>query len=167
MKLLDEILAELEEAIKRINSERESLGLPVLYKVKIRVLGQFSLLADKQTAASISLAATVDLDALIEGDWIIEEELRRILRTKGLVLDELSREIWIPEGSEFLPYYESSRINCIYLDPFAAIVSKAVKAREKNRILVRDAIDLYGQRLIHEIRKYGIDPEYFTKDDDR
>ena len=167
MKLLDEILAELEQAIERLNEERERDGMLRLSKAQIKVLGQFSLLADEQFSASISLAATIDLDAIIEGEWIIEEELRKILKNKGLVFDELSREIWIPEGSKFLPYYESNRIKCMYLDPFAVIVSKAVKAREKNRLLVRDAIDFYGERLSREIRKYNVDTEYFTKDDDR
>jgi len=166
VKLIDEILAELERSLKKINRQRDRDGVPALRKIEIRLLGQFSLLVDRKVSGKIPLAATRDLDALIKAEFIVERELKTILEKKGLVLDDLSGEIWVPDEGQFIVYYESPMIRCVYLDPVSVLVSKAIKAKEKNRFLIRDAIAVFGEGLVKLIRKYGGNPEYFIQDDD-
>lgn len=41
------------------------------------------------------------------------------------------------------------------------LVSKAIKAPEKNRVVIRDALDKLGEELRERIIKYGGDLEKF------
>jgi hypothetical protein len=164
MKLIDEILKELEESIKRHNAERESEGLPSLPRIEIKLLGQFSLMVDPKASRNLTLASTMDVDALIHGEYVLEQDLKNILKRKGLELDELSGEIWIPPGGKFIPLYQSRYISCSYLDPISSLVSKAIKAKEKNRLLIRDAIVSFGKPLLKSIEKHGGDVSYFQED---
>ncbi len=163
MKLIDEILKELEAAIKNHNTERESEGLPSLPRLEIKLLGQFSLMVDPKASRNLTLASTMDVDALIHGEYVLKQDLKYILKRKGLKLDELSGEIWIPPESKFIPLYRSKYISCSYLDPISSLVSKAIKAKEKNRLLIRDAIASFGKPLVKLIEKHGGDASYFQE----
>ena len=79
----------------------------------------------------------------------------------NLAYDELSKEIWLPERSTFLPYYRTESLLVSYLDPISALTSKAIKAKEKNRFLVREALRVFGGPLAQEIIRYGGDINYF------
>lgn len=76
-------------------------------------------------------------------------------------LDDLSTEIWIPPDATFNNYYQSAVLIVSYLDSVSALTSKAVKAKEKNLILIREALDAYGEKLSSNISKYGGDIEFF------
>jgi hypothetical protein len=82
----------------------------------------------------------VDLDATLDMDHNVKQELRAMLRDHGYVYDEDSGLIWIPEGTRFLLFLELDNIVVESIDAESALVSKAVKAPEKNRQLIRQAI---------------------------
>jgi hypothetical protein len=92
---------------------------------------------------------------------VAADKLRSILKSKGLVYDELSKEIWLPDNAIFIPYYSSENLTVSYLDPISALTSKAIKAREKNRFLIRRALEVFGKALTQEITRYGGDLNYF------
>ena len=116
-------------------------------------------------AKDLNPTATRDLDALIIGDSIAASVLRAILSSNGLVYDELSKEIWLPENAQFLPYYRSENLVVSYLDPISVLISKAIQAKEKNRFLIRRALKFFGESLAQEISRYGGDTSYFTSGD--
>lgn len=153
-------MEQLDAELTRINSERGLEDLPSLKTVEIKILGQMSLLMDP-SAKNINPTATRDLDALIIGDFVAANALRSILKSKGLVYDELSKEIWLPDNAQFIPYYNSDNLIVSYLDPISALTSKAIKAKEKNRFLIRRALGIFGEALALEICKYGGDINYF------
>lgn len=165
MKLFDEIIKELEILLERENLERLEMGSSPAKKSVITVLGQMSLLLDRLASTSLPLMATVDIDALIQGDDAARQYLINIIKLKGLVLDNLSSEIWIPDDAVFLDYYDSNLIKINYIDPISALTSKAIKAKEKNRYLIKHALSYYGDTLKNKILFYGGDINYFITDE--
>jgi hypothetical protein len=57
--------------------------------------------------------------------------------------------------------YDSTTIQVTSPQPVYLIVSKAVKAPEKNKQLVIDSISEFGESLIELLEKYGAEIDYF------
>ena len=163
MKLINKILVKLDKRIANENKQRFDSGGMTLKKAKICILGQFSLMTHPNVSAQLTLLATADVDAFIDSDWWIKNEFKKLLNKEGLEYDELSNEIWIPPQSTFTKIYDSKNIYCDVIDPLYALVSKAIKAKEKNKILISDALNLYGDELGTLIQKFGGDRIYFKK----
>ena len=161
MKILDDIIAALEVEIL---GYRNSFGAEpkVFQPAVINIVGQFALLIDPEASRALPLVATMDVDAFLEGDWPIKKAFRRILTAMGLEYDELSEEVWLPPGSVFLEYYRSPFLTVNYLDPLSTLTSKAVKAREKNRPLIRNALAHYGPELVTRIAQFNVDINFFS-----
>ncbi|MBS1962192.1 MAG: hypothetical protein JST04_08250 [Bdellovibrionales bacterium] len=124
-----------------------------------------SLLSNEAVSAVLSLAETGDLDALVDAEYAVLRELKTLLRDVGLIYDELSPEIWIPPGASFETLFEFSNIVVKRIDPESALVSKAVKAREKNRLLVQEAVASEKfPNLLARIEKHGGDLAYFLEE---
>lgn len=159
------IFKELNDRIVTENADREESGAAKLLPVEIRVLGQATLLANEMVAKILPLQMTNDLDATIEvAQYFILGVLKNEILTKyGLVLDSDSHLVWIPPGSTYEPFLDSRYVRVKLLDPESALVSKAVKAKEKNRFLIVDAIAI-GRfpNLVRRIRENGGDLDYFV-----
>lgn len=160
-ELLEKVFKSLDEAIGKENAQRRqdgSLGIP---KAEIKVLGQMSLISNPEVQAKITLFATFDVDAIVTGPHWIETTFKALLKKEGFELDPLSNEIWIPEESTFTNIFSSNHLTCFRLDPLFAFLSKAIKAKEKNRIIISQALEAYGNDLKQLIIKYGGDLNYF------
>ena len=94
-----------------------------------------SLMADEKISAILTLAQTVDLDALLKMDQQIKIEFKALLQKAGLVYDEDSYLIWLPKDASFETLFELSQITIKVVDAESALVSKAVKAPDKNKLL--------------------------------
>ncbi len=86
------------------------------------------------------MAQTADLDALLKMDHAVKEEFKKILRAEGLIYDEDSPLIWIPKDAKIRKVIDVGSITIKAIDAESALVSKAVKAPEKNKQLIREAI---------------------------
>ena len=162
-KKLEGIFAKLDERIKALNRERREEGMLGATKVEVRLLGQMSLLVNQEAAATLSLAQTADLDAFLLIDSFVKDEFKKILAEEGLVYDEDSHLIWIPEGAHFDKVFSFQNILVLSVDPESALVSKAVKAPQKNKQLIREAIASGAfPKLVDRILSSGGDLEQFT-----
>jgi hypothetical protein len=130
----------LDRRIDDINQDRRREGLFPLPRAKVQILGQISLLVHEGASAILNLTQTADLAAALTMDYTIKEELKSLLRNNGFVYDDDSNFIWIPEDAEFLPFLELNNIVVESIDPESALVGKAIKAPDKNRQLIRQAI---------------------------
>lgn len=137
---LAELFAELNDKVEALNQERGGQGLFPIGRAKVQILGQMSLLSHGRASLFLSLAQTGDLDAFLLMDNVVKEELKLCLMKRGLVYDEDSYLIWIPPGSKFETLFEMRHVTVECLDPESTLVSKAVKAPEKNKQLIREAI---------------------------
>ncbi len=164
MKTFSQIIDKLENKITETNEERVRDNGFRLPKAKITLLGQFSLIANPKISALLNIPATMDVDAKIEADLVIKNLFVQILKEENLKYDEDSGLIWIPNGSTFETLHDTNLLTVAAISPIYGILSKAIKAKEKNRILVGDAIAIFGEKLVELIVHYGGDPQYFLKD---
>ena len=138
--LLKRVFVELNTRIRRINRQRRGEGLSETRPCEVTLLGQMSLLVDPRASEALSLAQTADLDALLKMDHAVKEEFKKILRAEGLIYDEDSPLIWIPKDAKIRKVIDVGSITIKAIDAESALVSKAVKAPEKNKQLIREAI---------------------------
>lgn len=150
-----QLIHSLERKILLLNSERATDNLRPLGRVELKVLGQFGLMLHPEASQKLHLIKTRDFDALITADWSIRAYLREELARLALDLDELSSEIWMPPETKCWVLHESELIRCEVAEPIFILASKAIKAPEKNRQLIEDAIGLLGEPLIKLIKKHG------------
>jgi hypothetical protein len=160
-KLLEKISKILEDEISLANLERAKNSEPRIKPIKITILGQFALIINQGISEKIPLAATMDVDALFEGDWSFRKIFERTLKDSGLILDELSSEIWIPPQSQYVCYYKSAQITIQGLTPIYCLLSKAIKAPDKNKVLIINALEIYGTELSDLIKKFNGDLNFF------
>ncbi len=153
-KILPMIIASLEQLIEISNSERFKDDLPRLEKIEIKVLGQFSLMADPEASLKLPLVATRDFDALIKGDWSARTLLKIALAEFNLEYDDLSKEIWLPDDAKFIEIHDSNTLTVSYLSAVDALTSKAIKAPEKNKNLINKSLEIYPELKI-KIEKYS------------
>lgn len=152
-KILTQIISSLEQLIETTNSERFKDDVPRLDKIDIKVLGQFSLMADPEASKKLPLVATMDFDALIQGDWSARTLLKIALAKFNLEYDDLSKEIWLPDDAKFIGLYDSNTLKVSYLSAVDALTSKAIKAPEKNKNLIDQSLKIYPELKI-KIEKY-------------
>jgi hypothetical protein len=163
---LEKILAQLDEWIEKENERRKAEEDYLLSKVIIEILGQYSLIMHPDV--KLTLFGTGDLDAHIKslsvsgGVHEIKKKLEQLLEAEQLELESDDHLIWVPPESTFTRIMETPRLKCDVLDPLYTLCSKAIKAPEKNKILIRDALKEYGKPLKDLILKYGGNDEYFT-----
>jgi hypothetical protein len=166
--LLLTIFNELNEWIEAYNAAIGPDETGRLRPIEVLILGQFTLLANDVAARVLTLQRTNDLDAVIkENDWNIRRILdKEILRKHGLELEPQSDDIWIPPGAKYDLLQDFKNVRVKLLDPESALVSKAVKAKKKNKILIIDAV-ASGEfpTLVERIEKNGGDLEYFIGED--
>lgn len=137
---IQSIFSDLDQRIDEINEERRFEGLPGATKVEIRLLGQMSLLANEKVSAELHLAQTADLDAFLQMEHFVKIEFKKLLMDAKLVYDEDSHLVWIPSSARFEEIFRYKNFSVLAIDPESALVSKAVKAPEKNKQLIREAI---------------------------
>ncbi len=164
-EILEKILTQLDNWIEEENERRKAEEDYLLSKVIIQILGQFSLIMHPDV--KLTLFGTGDLDAHIKSASIaggvheIKKKLTQLLENQGLELETDDHLIWLPTEATFTEVMNTSHIKCEVVDPIYALCSKAIKAKEKNKILIRDALTEYGDELKGLIKKYGGDLEYF------
>ncbi|MFH1018184.1 MAG: hypothetical protein V1798_08400 [Pseudomonadota bacterium] len=160
-KTILETLDQLIEVENQLRRKESGFGFP---KARITLVGQYGLLTHPDRPLKrLSLVATLDVDAWIDASEFVKTEFKRLLADAGLEYDNDSEKVWIPKESTFTPIFSTLRLECEVLDPVYSLVSKAIKAKEKNRILVRDALSVYGNELRDLINKHGGDCDYFEK----
>ncbi len=156
--ILSNIINKFETRIQEMNSVRHA---GVFRQMQVTVLGQQGLLIRQASLKELSIINTTDFDGLLNGEPPLEDIFKNIIREEGLSYDEQSKYIWLPEETTYELIYKSEFIEVLSPLPIYLIVSKAVKAPEKNRQLVLQAIEYYQDSLIELLEKYGADLNYF------
>lgn len=114
-----------------------------------------------RVVTGLHLVATSDFDGLLRGEVPTADIFKVCVQKAGFTYDEQSEFIWLPEETEYEVLYESELLMMDSPKPIYLIVSKAVKAREKNRQLIIDAIATFDDQLFELLEKYEVDLEFF------
>jgi len=157
--MLVEIAERLETFVVERNLEARSEGLLALAPCVIKLLGQTALLEAK---VPLTLALTNDVDVYADYEFVIEQEFRRLLATKGRELDSLGAEVWMPVETSYQPLFVGRYVKLLVADAEAVLVSKGLKAARKNRPLLTEYLARGpSARFLKLAQKYRLDLEQF------
>jgi len=159
MDNLAEIFLALDQWAARENVRARADGTLAHKRCTVRVLGQSALWA---AGVDLTLTATQDLDAYGDYEWAVQQELERLLGEHGKVLDPHGHEVWMPTETTYSPIYRGTFVEALVADADAVLISKALKAPEKNRALVTEYLAKGASERFFELaQKYGVDLEQF------
>ncbi len=130
---------------------------------EIKLIGQFGLLSHPESKKAYALRATKDIDAIVERGSFLAMAFVKIVTRLGLEFDELSGEAWIPPEATYEKLHSGRYFDILVLKPEFILLSKAVKAPEKNGPLIVEALEKLGSEFENSLIKHGADMEYFRK----
>ncbi len=157
--VLKELAVQLDAWIALQNLEADEQGLPRLKPCRIRVLGQTALL---EAGAPLQLNVTNDVDVYADYAHAIQVEFQRLLATRGKELDPSGHEVWMPRETRYGNLFVGSYVTLQLADVDAVLVSKALKAPEKNRALIIEYLAAGAtERFLAMATKYHLDLEQF------
>ena len=139
-KLMNKIFKELNQAVEIENRQRIKDGTLAIPKSEVILFGQMSLMLNESVATILNLIQTGDMDAELQMDYFTKNKLMELLEANGLVYDEDSHLIWIPENAKAIDLFKFKNIEVKLIDAESILVRKAVRAPQKNRQLIRQAI---------------------------
>lgn len=158
--MLAEVAEELDRWVIDENVRAGAEGLLRLRPCTIRALGQSALL---EIGLPVELAATKDVDVYADYDDAIRRRFAELLAGRGLELDLLAHEIWMPRETRYTPAFSGKLVQLMLAEPEAILVSKALKAPAKNRVLITEYLSVGATERFWELaRKYALDPGAFT-----
>jgi len=157
--MLRQVARQLDDWIAAQNREARREGLPTIRSCHIRVVGQTALL---EVGVPLTLVATRDVDVTADYESAVEAEFRRLLRMKGRELNPLGHEIWMPRETRYSMLHAGRSVELSVADPEAVLVSKALKAPDKNLALIIEYLARGpSTRFLTLAKKYRINLEQF------
>ena len=127
------VLQRLDEWVAQENALLRADGLLGHRGGEIRIVGQTALLlAD----TGLQLAATQDVDVRADLEFPVRKALERLLAREGLHLDPVGHEAWMPAETEYREIYAGVYVQGLIAEPDFVLLSKALKAPQKNRALL-------------------------------
>jgi hypothetical protein len=134
---LTTIFEQLDQWVTAENQSATAEGFRPLPKSIFKVVGQAALLEAK---LKFNVAATVDVDVLNNAKHEVVAKLSELLMAEGLELDPLSNEIWMPPETQYIEIFKGDYVTAMRAETEFIMVSKALKALAKNRVLLRSYI---------------------------
>jgi hypothetical protein len=160
--MLFKIFEKLDQEIMKLNVEFRAEGSSEIPKFQIKILGQSALI---ESNIALALNSTIDIDAYADFIWVAREKFCEILKENNLVFDELSNEIWMPDETKYISLYEGQFVNGFYAEPEYVLLSKALKAPEKNKNLIVQYISIGPTQIFLDLcKKYHVNLEDFLDD---
>ena len=137
---MKKIFRDLNQAVEFENLQRLKEGTLTIPKSEVLLLGQMSLMLNESVVKILNLIQTGDMDAKLRMDYFTKNKLLELLEANGLVYDEDSHLIWIPENAKVIELFNFNNIEVKLIDAESTLVSKAIHAPQKNIQLIRQAI---------------------------
>lgn len=158
--MLKTVFQQLDRWIESENEHRRNGGGALFPKTVIKVLGQSALFEAK---VDLHLAATMDVDAYTEAEWVITKKFDELLRKHGRHWDAHSSEIWMPHETQYAPLFSGQHVEASLAEPDYVLLSKALKAPIKNRNLITDYLAKgASDRFLELAGRYHLDLEQFV-----
>jgi hypothetical protein len=137
---MKKIFTDLDQIVESENQQRLREGTLTIPKSEVILYGQMSLMLNESVSKTLNLIQTGDMDARLEMDYFTKRKLLGLLEANGLVYDEDSHLVWIPEDAEFIHWLKLKYIEVNLIDAESVLLSKAIHAPRKNSPLIRQAI---------------------------
>ena len=94
----------MNEAIEFENLQRLKEGILAIPKSEVLIFGQMSLMLNASVVKILNLIQTGDMDAKLQMDYFTKIKLLDFLEKNGLVYDEDSHLVWIPENAKVIEF---------------------------------------------------------------
>lgn len=157
--MLLEVAEKLDDWIAAQNREAQQEGFPRLPSSTIKVLGQTALM---EAGVKLTLAATNDVDVQADYPYAVQKEFARLLAAEGRELDPLGHDVWMPRETRYKELFVGRYVRVLLADQDAVLLSKALKAPERNRSLIVEYLALgASERFLGLARKHKLDVEQF------
>ena len=157
--MLVRIVQRLDAWITSENLAARADGLPTHSACTIKLLGQMALL---ERAAPLHLVATHDVNVYADYGDAVRHAFRRFLQEAGKELDAVGHEVWMPRETRYDPLFRGSFVTFLVADTEAVLVSKALKAPQKNaRLLTEYLAAGPSERFMQLAKKYRVTLERF------
>ena len=137
---MKKLFRDLDRAVESENLQRLKDGTLPVPKSEILLFGQMSLMLNESVATFLNLIQTGDMDAKLQMDYFTKNKLLELLKANGLVYDEDSHLVWIPDDAEVIELFRFENIVVKLVDAESTLVSKAIHSPQKNKQLIRQAI---------------------------
>jgi hypothetical protein len=116
-----------------------------------------------EAGSSLTLANTKDVDVRANYEYSAQREFERILEKKGLILDHVGHEAWMPRETRYISLFEGRYVTLLAADQDAVLISKAKKAPGKNAALIREYLSQGASDRFFELaEKYEVELEQFV-----
>ena len=132
-RLIKKIFTDLNQFIELENLQRLKEGTLTIPKSEVIIFGQMSLMLNESVATILNLIQTGDMDAKLRMDYFTKNKLLELLKSNGLVYDEDSHLVWIPEDAKVIELFNFNNIEVKMIDAESTLVSKAIHAPQKNK----------------------------------
>lgn len=158
--MLKDLAAELDEWFVKQAQEAVSEGMASPRACTIRVHGQMALI---EREVKLNLVATQDVDVTENLSGAARKEFERLLAKRGLVLDPVGHEAWMPEETEYETFFAGTFVTLKVADEECVLLSKAAKAPKKNSALLTEYLARGpSERFVTLAAKYNVDLEQFV-----
>ena len=149
------VFERLDQWVTAENQSATIEGFRLLPKSIFRVVGQAALL---EANVQFNVAATVDVDVLNNAKHEVVAKLSELLMAEGLELDPLSNEIWMPSETLYIEIFKGDWVTAMRAETEFIMVSKALKAPSKNRVLLRNYVAMRPPTSFFKMcEKYNVD----------
>jgi hypothetical protein len=92
----------------------------------------------------------------------VRQEFARLLSSKGKVLDPVGNEVWMPKETKYRTLYRGELVHLEVADIESVLLSKALKAPEKNAALITAYLASGPSRRFMQLASaYQLDLEQF------
>lgn len=153
--MLARLMEKLDAWAVEENLARRREGAPGLVKCRIRLVGQMALF---EAQIPLTLVATNDVDVVANYPFVVEREFRRLVETTGKRIDAASAEIWMPEETDYRVHFEGELVRFEVADADAVLLSKALKAPDKNGALIVEYLAKGASERFFELaERYELD----------
>ena len=158
--MFTEAVKELDSWVIRQNEESRTEGMALLPPCEIRLLGQSALF---EAAVDLPLVGTVDVDVFANYQHSVQTQFAKLLKKRGLLLDPVGHVAWMPQETQYENVYDGLLVKGFIAEPDFVLLSKALKAPNKNRILLVEYLACGASPLFLKLaNKYGVDLEQFV-----
>lgn len=155
--MLLKIFKKLDNWIQDEKEEAISSSGRIISDCQFKVLGQFALL---EADLALSIAATADLDAYSNASYAVVKQLDILLSEYGMHYDPMSSEIWMPKETKYDQLYQGVALSAYIARPEYVLLSKALKAPERNIALLIQYLASGPSSLFLELcETYSVDLE--------
>lgn len=153
--MLRNIFLTLDKWILEENKRRKLNGTLETEVAEFRVLGQTALFESK---LNLHLIATHDVDMYVKAQHIVWNKLDELLKAQGKHLDLNWQQIWMPEETEYDHIYKGKFVTALIAKPEYILLSKAMKAPEKNGALIVEYLAKGPSKKFEDlVKKYKVD----------